>query len=347
MASMPMASIVSTVSRSDSPFFTDDVPTLKVIVSADRRLAAVSKLTGGCGSSPRRRATRRSCPAAPAPSGWRRLDTSTKVSVSRSTSSMPSAPEVGDREEVLRGASLDHLAEVDAVVVDVDDLVAAGREVLADVVGPDRQLAVAAVDHHRQLHRPGPAVVVEGVEGGPDRAAGEEHVVDEDDDRAVDVEGDVGDRLGQDRPQADVVAVEGDVERADRRAARRRSPRGSPARRRASGTPPVCSPTRTTSSRPWLRSMISWAMRQSARWTSSASITRVRATKTPPYGGVVRRSRSAIGLVSPVRAGLTGPASRSGADPSAAAIPPADHAYLLHCAPVDHDWPSVARRISP
>ena len=44
-ASTPIASIVSTVSRSDSPFFTDDEPTLKVIVSADRRLAACSKLS--------------------------------------------------------------------------------------------------------------------------------------------------------------------------------------------------------------------------------------------------------------------------------------------------------------
>ena len=57
--------------------------------------------------------------------------------------------------------------------------------------------------------------------------------------------------------------------------------------------------------------MISWAMRQIARWTSSASMTRVRATKTPPYGGVIRRSRSA-NWHPPVRAGLTGPASRSG-----------------------------------
>ena len=45
MASTPIASIVWTVSRSDSPFFTDDEPTLKVIVSADSRLAAVSKLS--------------------------------------------------------------------------------------------------------------------------------------------------------------------------------------------------------------------------------------------------------------------------------------------------------------
>ena len=42
MASTPMASMVSTVSRSDSPFFTDEVPTLKVMVSAESRLAAVS-----------------------------------------------------------------------------------------------------------------------------------------------------------------------------------------------------------------------------------------------------------------------------------------------------------------
>ena len=44
MQSTPMASMVSTVSRSDSPFLTDEVLTLKFIVSADSRLAACSKL---------------------------------------------------------------------------------------------------------------------------------------------------------------------------------------------------------------------------------------------------------------------------------------------------------------
>jgi hypothetical protein len=34
--------MVRTVSRRDSPFFTDEVPTLKFIVSADSRLAADS-----------------------------------------------------------------------------------------------------------------------------------------------------------------------------------------------------------------------------------------------------------------------------------------------------------------
>ena len=42
-ASMPMASMVSTVSRSDSPFLSDDEAAAKDSTSADIRLAAVSK----------------------------------------------------------------------------------------------------------------------------------------------------------------------------------------------------------------------------------------------------------------------------------------------------------------
>ena len=42
MASTPMAAIVITVSRTDSPLFTDDEDTEKFMVSAFSRLAAVS-----------------------------------------------------------------------------------------------------------------------------------------------------------------------------------------------------------------------------------------------------------------------------------------------------------------
>ena len=42
IASMPIASIVFTVSSRLSPFFTDDEPTVNDMVSAERRLAAVS-----------------------------------------------------------------------------------------------------------------------------------------------------------------------------------------------------------------------------------------------------------------------------------------------------------------
>ena len=61
--------------------------------------------------------------------------------------------------------------------------------------------------------------------------------------RAVEVDGDVGDRLGQHRAEADVVAVEGDVERADRHRRRPRCCSSASASRPASGTPPVCRPT--------------------------------------------------------------------------------------------------------
>ena len=75
---------------------------------------------------------------------------------------------------------------------------------------------MAPVDEDRELHGPGPAELDERVERGADRAAGEEHVVDEHDDPAADVDGDLGRAERLDRPQADVVAVEGDVERPDR-----------------------------------------------------------------------------------------------------------------------------------
>ena len=76
--------------------------------------------------------------------------------------------------------------EQDAVdLVDLDELhldalAARGRQVLADVVGADRQLAVAAVGEHGELDARGPAVVEERLDRGADRAAGVEDVVDED-----------------------------------------------------------------------------------------------------------------------------------------------------------------------
>ena len=102
----------------------------------------------------------------------------------------------------------------------VDPLLARGRQVLADVVGADRQLAVAAVAEHGELDPLRAAVIEERVDRGAHGAAGEEHVVDEDDGPAGEVEVDVrgmDDRLRRGRLGADVVAVEGDVEVADRR----------------------------------------------------------------------------------------------------------------------------------
>ena len=63
---------------------------------------------------------------------------------------------------------------------------------------------------------PGPAEVVQGVQGGPDGATGEEDVVDQHDDLAGQVTRNVGHGFGEDGAQADVVAVEGHIEAADR-----------------------------------------------------------------------------------------------------------------------------------
>src|SRR5262245_12939111 len=56
-----------------------------------------------------------------------------------------------------------------------------GGQVLADVVGANGQLPVAAVDEHGELHHLGAAEVDHGVERGADRASGEEDIVHEDD----------------------------------------------------------------------------------------------------------------------------------------------------------------------
>ena len=108
---------------------------------------------------------------------------------------------------------------VDLLDPDVDPLAAGGGQVLADVVGPDRQLAVAAVGEHRQLHPLGPSVVEQRVDAGAHRAPGVEHVVDEHDRRVLDREVDVGgvhDRLGRGVAPGQVVAVEADVDVAER-----------------------------------------------------------------------------------------------------------------------------------
>ncbi len=88
----------------------------------------------------------------------------------------------------------------------------------ADDVGLNRQLAPAAIDQRRQLDRARPAVVGQHVHRRADRAAGEEHVVHQDDCPPVDRLGQLGGadlRLGQ--AAKDVVAVERDVDRAQER----------------------------------------------------------------------------------------------------------------------------------
>ena len=97
------------------------------------------------------------------------------------------------------------------------------RQVLADVVGLDRQLAVAAVDQHDELNRLRPAELDQRVERRANRPAGVEHVVDQQDPLVVDRERNLGaadDRLRADGVAHQVVAIERDVERAGRHVVR-------------------------------------------------------------------------------------------------------------------------------
>ena len=94
---------------------------------------------------------------------------------------------------------------------------AGGGQVLADVVGPDRQLAVAAVGEHGELHAGGAAVVEQRLDPGARGAAGVEDVVDEHDRVVLEPERQVrGVHRRVDRAGGDVVAVEGDVDVAER-----------------------------------------------------------------------------------------------------------------------------------
>src|SRR5215470_18159673 len=73
------------------------------------------------------------------------------------------------------------------------DALATGRgQVLADIIRPDRQLAVPTIDQDRELDHARPPEVDQCVERGPDRSARKEHVVDQDDRLALDAEGNVG-----------------------------------------------------------------------------------------------------------------------------------------------------------
>jgi hypothetical protein len=74
---------------------------------------------------------------------------------------------------------------------------------------------MAAVDEHRELHGAGPSELGQCVHGGAHGAPGVEHVVDEHHHAAADVDRHFR-RTGRcHRTEADVVAIEGDVEGTD------------------------------------------------------------------------------------------------------------------------------------
>ena len=85
----------------------------------------------------------------------------------------------------------------------------------ANIGGLDGQFTMAAVNQHGELHSARPAMVEQGVERGPDSAAGIEHVVAEHDVSTLYVETD-GPRSHKrtNARRGQIIAVELDIEQA-------------------------------------------------------------------------------------------------------------------------------------
>ncbi len=136
IASTPIASIVSTVSRRDSPFESEDVEAVKVMVSADRRFAAVSKESRvRVELSKNSVATVR--PRSAGTFGMSRSVTSANESARWSTSKIPSRPRSATESRCLR-------AEVASRAPDAESSRAVGVEAGATVPGRARAVATAA-----------------------------------------------------------------------------------------------------------------------------------------------------------------------------------------------------------
>src|SRR5690606_1748147 len=90
------------------------------------------------------------------------------------------------------------------------------RQVLAYVVGADRQLAVASVDEGREAHGFRPPMVVQGVERSAYRTARVEHVIDEHHGCTVNARRHLGALRRPSRVSREVVTIHGDIELPDR-----------------------------------------------------------------------------------------------------------------------------------
>ena len=221
------------------------------MASAPRRLAAISKLVRVRVEASKNRLTiilPRSVSSFFSDwlcMGWKSLARARMASISaRSRSSIPSSP-AGIAFTPLRGGYLLHqqnfLHAVDFLELHFDDLVVGGLHHAADEARLDGQLAVAAVDQRQQLHARRAAVVEQRVERRAHGAARVQHVVHQDDVLALHGERNLGGAHdGLDVHRGQIVAVQVDVEDADResrafRAARSCAPAAGPAARRAGG----------------------------------------------------------------------------------------------------------------
>src|SRR6266850_2380616 len=237
-----IAERLATVSSSDSPFDCDETAIFRLMTSAERRLAAISNVVRVRVEGSKNR-LKTLLPRSSGTFFTSRSVTPTndsavsricvriaggKPSMDSRCWSSPAALSWGlrctfwlQREgELAIGSALQAQAH------------ALGNAHLgAAVLRADRQLAAAAVGEHDQRDARRPAPVEQLVHRRAHRAPGVEHVVDQQELAAVDVEGDLGAlRIVMQALLVVVVAVERDVHQAERRRQRKQAvqPLGEP-----------------------------------------------------------------------------------------------------------------------
>src|SRR5713101_3634158 len=221
-----IAERLSTVSSRVSPLVEDNTVMFRLMTSADRRFAAISKVVRVRVEAsknrlntdlPRRSGTfftSRSVTPTKDAAVSRMLTRTSRGSpsiVSRCWS-LPSPLSCGFRI----GESQEEFAAL--VARQAQEFACGHRKRGADVLRRDRQLPFAAVDQRRKLDFSGAAIVEQFVHRGAHGAPGVEHIVDHHDVPAVHVERDLRrlDVMTEPR-RVEIVAIEGDVEHPHRR----------------------------------------------------------------------------------------------------------------------------------
>ena len=152
-----------------------------------------------------------------------------------------------------------------------DLFVRRSRQIFSDVIGPNRQLAMSTIDQHRELN---PGWATERADRVHRRAhgpTGKENVINNDDRLALRAVAVVSMRwtIGSSRACPDIVAMHRDIDNAGLDLTFCRLIDNGAQFVRAISTPREGIPARITESRSGLRSMISCAMRRSARLMAS------------------------------------------------------------------------------
>src|SRR5688572_8261584 len=229
-----IAARLATVSSTDSPLVAEEMLIARLITSAERRFAAISKVVRVRVEGSKKRLNT----ALPRSSGTfftsRSVTPTNDLAVSRichriaegspsSVSRWCSSPFLLScgflaSSHIRRALVVQRKGEPSMpVALQLDPLAGRDAHRRADELRGDRELASAAVDQCRKADTRRTPVIEELVHGGANRAAGIEHVVDEYERAAFDFERDVGALHVLVEPDgAVIVAVEGDVERAER-----------------------------------------------------------------------------------------------------------------------------------